>query len=613
MVLLEAELADAAPGPGRAPLLFSLGETTWALEGPQAAFPRFEQALLEGQGDSAVEARAHFRLADLMRFAAAGSIERGVRHAELAVEASARADDPELRCSALSIMVVLRFLAGLGDPGDALGEAVAIERSLGGGPSHATFTRAHVLTWSGADLDAARSLLQTCRDALRANDSMNEGHFLFWLSLVEWRAGQWDAAAQHVERLIALVAQAGYVANQLTTQFALTAILASQGDVERTREISLAAIDRARELGMPAPEALYHWALGFVELARGDSHAAVAPLLNASDIWDELGYFEPGHRLELADTVEALVGAGELDAAEERLVRRDEAARRLDRAWAIANLARCRGLLLAARGDLPGAFAAFDEALAQHARVRHPLDHGRTLLALGATQRRAKRRAAARATLEEALAVFEGLGARLWAERTKAELARIGGRTSSRGELTESERRIAALVAEGRSNREVAAALFLTEHSVETALTRIYRKVGVRSRTELGRRLAHARGVGSTASALANSSGVQAELGALLALLDALPGVAVDLRRRGDRQDRALARGGRRGAPARVPRAVVPAVGGRSALLVLRAGGLLVGRSRRGCRRRSGEALETALALSVADGPSTSGSSRSRS
>ena len=83
------------------------------------------------------------------------------------------------------------------------------------------------------------------------------------------------------------------------------------------------------------------------------------------------------------------------------------------------------------------------------------------------------------------MAEFERLGAQLWADQTRAELARIGGRVPSRDELTEAERRIAALVAEGKTNREVAAALFLTERSVETALTRIYRKLGVRSRSEL--------------------------------------------------------------------------------------------------------------------------------
>ncbi len=145
-------------------------------------------------------------------------------------------------------------------------------------------------------------------------------------------------------------------------------------------------------------------------------------------------------------------------------------------------------LLLAARGDLEGAFASFERALLEHARTTDPFHHARTLLALGRTQRRAKRRGDARTTLEDALARFERLGAPLWAEQTRTELARIGGRAASDGALTDAESRIAALVAQGHTNREVAAALFLTPHSVETALTRIYRKLGVRSRTELARR-----------------------------------------------------------------------------------------------------------------------------
>ena len=105
------------------------------------------------------------------------------------------------------------------------------------------------------------------------------------------------------------------------------------------------------------------------------------------------------------------------------------------------------------------------------------------------TQRRAKQRGAARLALDRALAIFERLGAPLWAVKARDELGRIGGRAPSRGELTEAERRVAALVAEGRTNREVAAALFVTEHTVEGALTRAYRKLGIRSRAELAARL----------------------------------------------------------------------------------------------------------------------------
>ena len=200
---------------------------------------------------------------------------------------------------------------------------------------------------------------------------------------------------------------------------------------------------------------------------------------------------EPGARLELGDLLEALIAVGELDEAEQILTIWQERAEALDRAWALAILARSRGLLLAARGDLDGAFASFELALAEHARSTDPFHHARTLLALGRTQRRAKQRGAARTTLEEAACrlrttwcTASGPSRQLPSSRGSA------ARTASQGELTEAESRIATLVAEGRTNREVAATLFLTEHSVETALTRIYRKLGVRSRTELARLLA---------------------------------------------------------------------------------------------------------------------------
>jgi DNA-binding CsgD family transcriptional regulator len=193
---------------------------------------------------------------------------------------------------------------------------------------------------------------------------------------------------------------------------------------------------------------------------------------------------------ELPDLLDALVVVGELDEAETIAVRWEQLGRRLGRAWALAISTRTRALVSAARGDLEGALAAFEDALTEHATTRDPFQHARTLLALGTTRRRAKQRAAARETLEQALDAFETIGAPLWAERTRAELARIGGRAPGHDALTPSEERIAALVGEGRTNREVAAELFVTEHTVEAALTRVYRKLGVRSRAELAHRLA---------------------------------------------------------------------------------------------------------------------------
>ena len=122
-----------------------------------------------------------------------------------------------------------------------------------------------------------------------------------------------------------------------------------------------------------------------------------------------------------------------------------------------------------------------------------PFERARTLLVLGAVQRRAKQRSLARETLGEALSSFSELGAAPWAERARAELARIGGRPRAESALTPTEQRLAALVVEGRSNKQVAAALFVTPKTVETQLSRIYRKLGIHSRLELANRLHHER------------------------------------------------------------------------------------------------------------------------
>jgi len=291
-------------------------------------------------------------------------------------------------------------------------------------------------------------------------------------------------AARYATDSLDLLSQIGRLAPEL--EFPAAVIAAHQGRLDNARANAERAVAGAgaEAEGIGLDRSLYAGLLGFIELSAGDAPAALPHLRRAHELRN-LFMLEPGMRLELADLLEALIAVGELSEADEVLTIWQERADALDRAWALAILARGRGLLLAARGELEGAFASFDRALAEHARGADPFQHARTLLALGRTQRRAKRRGAARTTLEEALAGFERLGAPLWAEQARAELARIGGRTPSRGELTEAEQRIAQLVAEGRTNRDVAAALFLTEHSVETALTRVYRKLGVRSRAEL--------------------------------------------------------------------------------------------------------------------------------
>jgi DNA-binding CsgD family transcriptional regulator len=198
-----------------------------------------------------------------------------------------------------------------------------------------------------------------------------------------------------------------------------------------------------------------------------------------------MGVLEPAYFRIVPDEVEALVALGRLDEAETLLAPFEEAGRTLDRAWTLATGVRCRALVLAARGDLSASSAAADEAVRMHDRLPLPFELGRTLLVRGTVERRAKRKREARDTLTKASEIFDGLGAALWADRARAELARIGGRAPSSLELTPTEDRVAVLVAAGSTNREVADALFISIHTVEANLKRIYRKLGVRSRTEL--------------------------------------------------------------------------------------------------------------------------------
>jgi DNA-binding NarL/FixJ family response regulator len=138
---------------------------------------------------------------------------------------------------------------------------------------------------------------------------------------------------------------------------------------------------------------------------------------------------------------------------------------------------------------LVGALAAFERASRHHDLVPLPFDRARTLLALGVARRRANDRRRARATLEEAREVFRSGGAAVWEQRAVEELARIGGRAPASGGLTPIEQRVVELVTAGQTNRQVAAALFLSTRTVEGHLSRVYGKLGVRSRVELTRRL----------------------------------------------------------------------------------------------------------------------------
>jgi DNA-binding CsgD family transcriptional regulator len=233
--------------------------------------------------------------------------------------------------------------------------------------------------------------------------------------------------------------------------------------------------------------------LALLELSLGDPEAACRACEPLTAALEARGIGEPLHAFFLPDALEALVALGGLDRAERLIDGFEARGRQLDRVWALATGARCRALLLAARGDLAGATAAIERALAEHARIEMPFELARTLLVDGVIERRLRRRARAKASFEQALAIFEDLGAALCAGQARAELDRVGLRRAADGALTEIERRVAELAAEGRTNRDVAAAVCISPKTVEANLARAYRKLGITSRAQLGARMANGR------------------------------------------------------------------------------------------------------------------------
>jgi DNA-binding CsgD family transcriptional regulator len=232
--------------------------------------------------------------------------------------------------------------------------------------------------------------------------------------------------------------------------------------------------------------------LGFLELSRGEPEAALCYLEDADARARGTGHLDPNPIGRFhGDLIEALISLGRLDDAEFRLSELDAQARALGRRSLLALCERCRSLLYAQRGDPMAGLAAAERSLTLYELLQLPFERGRALLVLGQIARRAHKKRAAREAFDRARAAFGALAAWPWVEKADAEAARIGGRTRAQG-LTATEQRLAALVREGRSNKEIAASLFVTPRTVEKSLSRIYAKLGVHTRGQLVSRLAAA-------------------------------------------------------------------------------------------------------------------------
>lgn len=309
------------------------------------------------------------------------------------------------------------------------------------------------------------------------------------LALYECLAGDWHRALDDAESLVGLYFGSGSCFRAYAMAIRALA-LAHLGDADGARRDASEASIVGEPSGMLSAVRVAAWALGLLELSLGEparAHEQLGPLVERRR---SAGVREPGELRFVTDDVEALIGMGSLEQAEALLEWYEGLARSSARRFAIAACQRCRGLLLQARGDPQAALEQLRSSRETYATTSDPFGAARTLLALGSAQRQARRRKAARQTLQAAVEAFEALGGKLWVERTKEELGRIGGRAPSQDELTPSERKVAELVARGLTNREVAEELVVTERTVEGHLSNVYSKLGLRSRTELAGTLA---------------------------------------------------------------------------------------------------------------------------
>jgi DNA-binding CsgD family transcriptional regulator len=482
--LLRRELATLPPGPARARVLSELADVEPSMKRSVALLRR---AVDEASSDDGVLSVVHLQLAANLRITE--DVWRAEAHAAEALAIAERFGDGPTLVRALASLSLLRFNSGHGVDDALLQRLLRLERR--GGPLEVTrsprFDVAEQLVWVGRH-DEARPLLEELRDELRSREDLEESAALWYLAFVELMAGRWTLASEYSERGEVLEEQAGFDVSPAVL-WCRAAVSAHRGEVDAALRYGTLTVDAAERTGARAFAANGHGALGFLALSQGDVREARDQLGAWQEIWATTGYLEPGMWLYGPDVVEACVTAGELDEAVAALELFEERARTLDRAHVLAQAARGRALIAAADGELSEASAQVERALTEHARRRIPFHEARTYLALGSIERRRRHRRAARAALERALAEFERLGARLWAERARGELARVGRRAPSPGVLTPAERRVAELVAEGLATKEVAARLFVSPRTVDGHLAHIYAKLGVRSRTDLAHRL----------------------------------------------------------------------------------------------------------------------------
>jgi ATP/maltotriose-dependent transcriptional regulator MalT len=483
--VLDAACAIAQPGQLRAAVLRRIGFLT---RDQAEARGLLDRALAEAEGDHASLASAHSALAilDLV----VGDIPSAVEHSRRALSEAELTDDSSLQAEATAQVLMSRIMHGERISDALVARAIALDHDVDRAPMWGKPAAAvGYLALCRGDLVAARRFIESAltRSALKGDD-LGRCEMLIFAVMLECRAGDFSTAAGYAREATEIAEENGLDHLMESVHFATSFAASHLGDVRLAREAGLKGFETANRLGHTGFMISGRCVIGFLELSLGDLAAAEDWLGPVPELMRDMGAIEPGIFRHAPDLIEAQVGLGYLDRAEEELSRLEAIAEELEHPWARAVALRSRALLCAARGDQAGADAAIEQGLRAHEAIPEPFELARMHLVAGTIHRRSKRKRAAREELELALTDFERMQTPLWADKARAELARVGRRAAEPQGLSPTEQRISELVASGRTNREIADELFLSLRTVEANLTRTYRKLGVRSRTELVRR-----------------------------------------------------------------------------------------------------------------------------
>jgi DNA-binding CsgD family transcriptional regulator len=449
-----------------------------------AAVAHLEVAVNEPHDDSALAARTLTQLA-WQRGAWLGDLEPALVEAASALEATESLSDPSALVSALTTVGLLQSLTGHRSAADQFRRALEITlREPGAATDHSLRPAfAHERLWRG-DFAAADELLRDEREA--AEQRGDEGLLMrlrVFGAVLALARGSWDEAEGLLEEAL-VDARDYWRAQALLYRVILRGRRGDGRALDDAAEIRASGVARSD----PIIRAAADFGAGLISLAAGDVAGAASMMALLPELSDRGGSRGVEYAVLIPETVAVLVEADQANRAEALVEQLERRHVQLE-PWGTAAVGLCRGLLALGAGDAITAETRLAIARSGFEALGAPWELGQTLFAEGRLLRRVGRRREAAAAFERALASFAPLGARPAMTRVAAELRRARPRPRSDDSLTTAEIRVASLVAAGATNREVAARLFTTVATVEAHLTRIYAKLGIRSRSELARKV----------------------------------------------------------------------------------------------------------------------------